>query len=163
MKPAAAKPAASSPAPLPRLFPGRVASTLILVCLGVMLIVRVFREEFAAVIKVFDSAAANISTLILSFVITVTVLVWFLCFSDYAWRTKGIVMAGLAALLLVLASGFQIDGPTGDLAFGLVPRSWLSAVLPAGSRLPAPKAADDHAQQAADLATTTAADFPRFL
>ncbi|HZL88327.1 MAG TPA: PQQ-binding-like beta-propeller repeat protein [Pirellulaceae bacterium] len=163
MKPTAAKTSSTPPTRPPRLFPGRVASTLILVCLGVMLIVRVFREEFAAVIKVFDSAAANISTMILSFVIVVTVAVWFLCFSDYAWRTKGTVMAALAALLLVLASGFQIDGPTGDLAFGLVPRPWLCAVLPAAPRPPAPKVADDHAQQGADLATTSDADFPRFL
>jgi outer membrane protein assembly factor BamB len=162
MTTAAAKPAASPPARLPRLFPGRAASTIILVCLIVMLLVRIFRDEMARVIKMFDTAAANISTLILSFVIAVTLIVWFLCFSDFAWRTKGIVLAALAALLLVLAGGFQIDGPTGDLAFALVPRPWLSAVMPAAPRPPAPELAGEQQEQA-DLATTTEFDFPRFL
>lgn len=162
MTTAAAKSVASPPARLPRLFPGRVASTIILVCLVVMLLVRVFRDEMARVIKLFDTAAANISTLILSFVIVVTLIVWFLCFSDYKGKTKGIVTAGLAALLLVLAGGFKIDGPTGDLAFALVPRPWLAAVLPAAPRPPAPKLAEEK-KESADLATTTALDFPRFL
>jgi outer membrane protein assembly factor BamB len=159
----AGKSVAAPPARLPRLFPGRVASTIILVCLVVMLLVRIFRDELATVIKVFDTAAANISTLILSFVIAVSVIVWFLCFSDYTWKVKGSVLVALAALLLVLAGGFQIDGPTGDMAFGLVPRPWLAAVLPADPSPPAPKRAEDRQEQGADLATTTAGDFPRFL
>jgi outer membrane protein assembly factor BamB len=162
MSSAVVKSAPSTQAGLPRLFPGRVASTIMLVCLVVMLLVRIFRDEMARVIKMFDMAAANISTLILSFVIVVTLLVWFLCFSDYKVRTKGIVMAALAALLLVLGGGFQIDGPTGDLAFALVPRPWLATVLPAAPRPPAPKPAEEK-QEPADLARTTALDFPRFL
>ena len=162
MNPAVAKSATSAQTKFPRLFPGRVASTIILVCLVVMLLVRVFRDEMARVIKMFDTAAANISTLILSFVIVVTLIVWFLCFSDYKVKTKAIATAGLAALLLVLAGGFKIDGPTGDLAFALVPRPWLAAVLPAAPHPPAPKLAEEK-KESADLATTTALDFPRFL
>ena len=158
-----AKPAASRAERLPRLFPGRAPSTIILVCLGVMLLVRIFRDEMATVIKMFDTAAANISTLILSFVVAVTVAVCFLCFSDYSVRTRAIVMAAVGVLLLAVGSGFQIDGPSGDLAFGLVPRPWLATLLPANPPPPPPKLIDDPQQQEADLSTTSAVDFPRFL
>lgn len=164
MSTATADKSRSSPPPLKmsRLFPGRVATTIILVCLVVMLLVRIFRDEMAAVIKMFDSASANLSTLVLSFFITMTVAVWFLCFSDYTWRTKGKVLGALLVLAVVVAGGFRIDGPTGDMAFALAPRPWLAKFLPVDAP-PAPKHADQGVSAQADLATTTAADYPRFL
>lgn len=158
-------PLPNSPLRASRFFPGRVATTIILVCLVVMLLVRIFRDEMSAVIKMFDTAAANLSTLVLSFLIAVTVAVWFLCFSDYRWITKGRVLMTLLTLAIVVASGFQIDGPTGDMAFALAPRPWLASILPA-DRPPPPATAEtgkEGEQPQADLTTTTPDDFPRFL
>ena len=141
-----------------RRFPGRVATTIVLVCLVVMLLVRIFRDELSAVMKMFDTAAANLATLVLSFLIAVTLAVWFICFSDYRTTTKARVLLLLLALGIVVASGFQIEGPSGDMAFSLVPRPWLGRMLPT-DRPPPPGAAEGRA----DLSTTTADDYPRFL
>ena len=144
--------------PARRLFPGRVATSLIVVCLVLMLLVRIFRDEVARVIKIFDTAAVNISTQVLTFLICVIVAAWFLCISDYTWKTKGKVLALLAVLLLTLASGFRPYGPTGDMAFALTPRPWLARLLP-NDNPPPPETAD----VVADLLSTSADDFPRFL
>lgn len=135
---------------------------IMMVCLGVMLLVRVFRDEMTHVIKMFDSAAANLSTLVLSIVIGITLAVWFLCFSDYSAKSKAKVLLSLAALVVIVFTGFQLDGPTGDMAFALVPRSWLGKMLPTDAP-PPPKSADPGQEVDADLATTTPDDFPRFL
>ena len=158
------KPAAAEASRPKRYFPGWIATMVILVCLAMIFLVRIFRDELALVMKMFDTAAANLSTVVLSFLIGVTLTLWFLCFSDYSWKTKAKVCLTIVVLIVVVFSGFQIDGPTGDMAFALVPRPWLENMLPSDAPPPAPQAAGKGAAASADLTVTSSEfDFPRFL
>src|SRR6186997_1924296 len=81
----APKPKAPSP-PLPKpqhYFPGKVASFLIVACLLMILVTRVFQDEIAARAPMFDGAFLNLSTIILGFIASLTFFLWFVLRSSY--------------------------------------------------------------------------------
>lgn len=98
-----------------------------------------------------DHAIAHAVSFVSIVMTTASLLVWFVCCSDYQryWRLWAAGLALSGALVMVLL--FRLEGVNGEL----IPRLRL--------RWAASRALDQPTAQAVDLSTTTPADFPQFL
>lgn len=104
-----------------------------------------------------DPAARNIATVVLCFVASSTLLLWFVWRSAYSGRLRYGALAAIVAAMALAAAALRIEGFDGSLAPVLHWRWQAEAdrLLP-----PARPAA---AEPPADLTATTDHDFPQFL
>jgi outer membrane protein assembly factor BamB len=106
-----------------------------------------------------DNAIANIFTLILGFLATMTLVVWFSRYSGFSRRAR-LALPSLLGVAVALAIGLlRIDHVTGNLVPQL---TWRWA--PRHDRLLRKVDVDEHAARIDDIpASATASDFPQFL
>lgn len=105
----------------------------------------------------YESAIANIVTLILGFLALVTLLGWFTLWSGYPWFVRWAPIAVIGGLCLAAAAMYEVDYVSG----ALIPTFKRRGSIPKDATLEAPRlTASEHT---VDLATTTPHDFPQFL
>jgi outer membrane protein assembly factor BamB len=148
-----ASPRAFSPA----YFPGWIARSISGVMLSLLLVVSVLRRWADPPFPLNEPAICNILTLIFSFIIAVTLMIWFCFFSNYALIARRGVLVMALGLFLGSALVIGAVGVAGVMHFdgNMVPR----LVLPGRK----PQKLETGSGQPIDLATTTPDDFPQFL
>jgi outer membrane protein assembly factor BamB len=104
-----------------------------------------------------DPAARNIATLVLAFVASMTLLLWFVWRSAYSGRLRYGTLAVLVAGVATAAAMLRIEEVDGSLA-PILHWRW----LPSADRL-LPPARPAATEPLADLTATTDHDFPQFL
>ena len=105
----------------------------------------------------FDHAIVNILTLIFGFFAVMILLFWFSFFSRYPSSLRMTTLALVVGSVALMVGLLRIDNVSGELVPEL---SW--RWLPRPDQL-LDRPAVEQADEAVDLTTTTAADFPQFL
>lgn len=151
-----APPTPTIPRPL-RYFPGKVASFLIVFCVLAIVITRLGHDSIAARIPGFDDAVLNLSTLILGFIATLTLFLWFVIRSSYPGLVRLLTFLAVPMSIGVFLYFFEIAGVDGNMFPRWAPRGTKRADAKLG------KVAIVGEPTKVDLVTTTPTDFPQFL
>jgi outer membrane protein assembly factor BamB len=148
----------ATPAAKPaRLIPGWPVRIIVALCLLAIVVMRTLPNLESTPFPWNDMAVANILTLIFGFVATMSLLAWFVFLSGHTVLLRRIVMAGCIGLVGTLAGLFRYEGVDGAMFPRFGPR-WQPI---ADTTLGKVEVADE--APGADLAPTTADDFPQFL
>jgi outer membrane protein assembly factor BamB len=155
-KPKPIPPAQARPKP-PRYFPGKVTSFLIVACLLMILLTRVFQDEIAARAPMFDGAFLNLSTFILGFIAFLTFFLWFVLRSSYPGLVRLLTFLAIPGVIVLFFTFFEIVEVNGNM-------------VPTIARRGAPRkdatlgqVKSEEKPTGIDLATSTPTDFPQFL
>jgi outer membrane protein assembly factor BamB len=140
-----------------RLFPGVIARIIIALCLLAIVVVRALPSFEGMPSPWNDMALANILTLVFSFIAAATLVAWFCFQSSYPPLVRRIVLAGVLAMIGLFFAVFRLAGVNGEMVPTFVPRWQPVADATIG------KVETKADAPLADLAKTTANDFPQFL
>ena len=151
------KPAALPPNRPPRYFPGKVATFIIIACLLAILIIRGFHDVIARRAPLFDDAFMNLSTLILGFIASLTLFLWFVVRSSYPGLVRLLTFLAVPGSIVLFLFCFEVVEVTGNMLPRFAPRGAPKADATLG------KVQIEEQPTGIDLVSSTPGDFPQFL
>src|SRR6476620_194945 len=117
-----AKPDNPQPPKPPRYFPGKVVSFIVVCCLVMILVMRLFQEAIAHRAPMIDDAFLNMATLILGFIAVVTLFFWFVFRSSYPRFVRLLTLLAIPLSIVLFFTFFKVVEVNGNMIPRFGPR-----------------------------------------